>query len=100
MYRPEARSGRGAPETRTPTRFGLSVREADGDWLDAREEQDGAPPPLRTSVTVEQPKSIITYNKSLDIGFDRSINAYRGCEHGCIYCFPPPSHALPAPSLG
>jgi len=92
--RPDARPGRGAPENRTPDRFNLPLREADGDWLDGREEVDGAPPPLRTSVTVEHPKTIITRNKSPDIGFDRSINAYRGCEHGCIYCFARPTHAF------
>jgi DNA repair photolyase len=91
--RPDVRSGRGAPENRTPTRFNLPVREADGDWLDAREEADGAPPPLRTTVTVETPRTIITRNASPDIGFDRSINPYRGCEHGCIYCFARPTHA-------
>jgi DNA repair photolyase len=91
--RPDARPGRGAPENRTPTRFNLAAREADGDWLDAREELDGAPP-LRTTVTVEKPKTIITRNKSPDIGFDRSINPYRGCEHGCIYCFARPTHAF------
>ena len=94
MSRPDARSGRGAPENWTPTRFNLPTREADGDWLDEREAQDGPPPPLRTSVTVEHPKSIVTYNRSPDIGFDRSINAYRGCEHGCIYCFARPTHAF------
>jgi DNA repair photolyase len=94
MSRPDAVAGRGAPENRTPTRFGLAVREADGDWLDAREELDEAPPPLRTTVTVEKPKTIITRNISPDVGFDRSINAYRGCEHGCIYCFARPSHAF------
>ena len=57
-------------------------------------EVDGAPPPLRTTVTVEHPKTIITRNQSPDIGFDRSINAYRGCEHGCIYCFARPTHAF------
>ncbi|MEA2998182.1 MAG: hypothetical protein QOK17_15 [Sphingomonadales bacterium] len=93
MPRPDARHGRGAPENRTPTRFNLPVREADGDWLDAREEVDGEAPPLRTTVTVEHPKTIITRNASPDIGFDRSINAYRGCEHGCIYCFARPTHA-------
>src|SRR5688572_19196694 len=94
MPRPDVRTGRGAPENRTPTRFNLPVREADGDWLDAREEQDGEPPPLRTTVTIEHPKTIIAYNRSPDIGFDRSINAYRGCEHGCIYCFARPTHAF------
>jgi DNA repair photolyase len=94
MNRPEARHGRGAPENRTPTRFNLKEREADGDWLDEREEHDGALPPLRTTVTIEKPKTIVTRNLSPDIGFDRSINAYRGCEHGCIYCFARPTHAF------
>jgi DNA repair photolyase len=94
MPRPDVRPGRGAPENRTPTRFNLPVREADGDWLDAREEQDGELPPLRTTVTVEHPRTIIAYNRSPDIGFDRSINSYRGCEHGCIYCFARPTHAF------
>jgi DNA repair photolyase len=93
MPRPDARHGRGAPENRTPTRFNLPVREADGDWLDMREAVDDELPPLRTTVTVEQPRTIITRNASPDIGFDRSINAYRGCEHGCIYCFARPTHA-------
>jgi DNA repair photolyase len=94
MPRPEVRHGRGAPENRTPTRFNLPVREVDADWLDVREEVDDGPPPLRTTVTVEKPRSIITWNRSPDIGFDRSINSYRGCEHGCIYCFARPTHAF------
>src|SRR5688500_5986357 len=100
MTRPDVHPGRGAPENRTPTRFNLPVREADGDWLDAREEQDGEAPPLRTTVTVEKPKTIIARNTSPDIGFDRSINPYRGCEHGCIYCFARPTHAFHDLSLG
>jgi DNA repair photolyase len=94
MSRPDLQSGRGAPENRTPTRFGLAVREADGDWLDERETQDGEPPPLRTTVTVEKPKTILAKNNSPDVSFDRSINPYRGCEHGCIYCFARPTHAF------
>ncbi len=75
-------------------RFDDRARAADGDWLDDQDSIDGAPPPLRTTVTVERPKTIITRNGSPDIPFDRSINAYRGCEHGCIYCFARPTHAF------
>jgi len=87
------RPGRGATVNATPQRFNLNAREADGDWLDAQKDIDGELPPLRTTVTVEHPKTIITRNQSPDIGFDRSINGYRGCEHGCVYCFARPTHA-------
>lgn len=50
-------------------------------------------PPLRTEVSEEVPRRVITRNTSPDISFDRSINPYRGCEHGCIYCFARPTHA-------
>lgn len=86
--------GRGAPSNRTPTRFNLREREADGQWLDERGEIDGAEPPRRTHVTVEKPRSIISTNTSPDIPFDHSINPYRGCEHGCIYCYARPTHAF------
>jgi DNA repair photolyase len=60
--------------------------------------EDGWEPPedrvLRTETRVEAPRSAISYNKSPDLPFDRSINPYRGCEHGCIYCFARPSHAF------
>lgn len=91
---PDLRSGRGAPLNCTPTRLGLAERVSDGDWLDAREEVDNGPAPLRTTVTAEKPKTIITRNSSPDVSFDRSINPYRGCEHGCIYCFARPTHAF------
>ncbi|MEW4466727.1 PA0069 family radical SAM protein [Parasphingorhabdus sp. JC815] len=87
------RKGRGAVTNNESSRFNLSSHEADGDWLDVRESLDDAPPKLRTQVTVEAAKSILNFNKSPDIPFDRSINAYRGCEHGCVYCFARPSHA-------
>ncbi len=50
-------------------------------------------PPFKTSVQVDATRKIITRNDSPDIGFDRSINPYRGCEHGCVYCFARPTHA-------
>ncbi|HUD89675.1 MAG TPA: radical SAM protein, partial [Xanthobacteraceae bacterium] len=50
-------------------------------------------PPFKTSVTVDSTRKIITRNDSPDISFDRSINPYRGCEHGCVYCFARPTHA-------
>ncbi|UUX99651.1 PA0069 family radical SAM protein [Sphingomonas sp. J315] len=84
---------RGATHNRESTRFALPTREADGDWLDAREDIDGEAPPLRTTVTVEHPRTILSRNQSPDIPFDRSVNPYRGCEHGCIYCFARPTHA-------
>ncbi|WP_447725069.1 PA0069 family radical SAM protein [Sphingomonas koreensis] len=89
----KTRPVRGATHNRESARFNLPAREADGDWLDAREEIDGELPPLRTTVTVERPKTILTRNQSPDIAFDRSVNPYRGCEHGCIYCFARPTHA-------
>lgn len=86
--------GRGAQSGNVPDRFGLAGREADGDWRDYMEILDGPPVKLRTTVTEERPKTILTFNQSPDIGFDRSVNAYRGCEHGCIYCFARPTHAF------
>ena len=86
--------GRGAQSDAVPRRFGLAEREADGDWRDYVETLDGPPVKLRTTVTEEHPRTILTFNQSPDIGFDRSINAYRGCEHGCIYCFARPTHAF------
>ena len=82
------RRGRGA-RSNAPSRFDAHGREAvDDGWV-----RDDDLPPFRTEVSVERPRSVITRNASPDISFDRSINPYRGCEHGCIYCFARPSHA-------
>jgi DNA repair photolyase len=85
--------GRGAQSDKVPTRFGLATREADGDWLDKRGEIDGAPAKVRTTVIDLHPKTILSFNTSPDIPFDRSVNAYQGCEHGCVYCYARPTHA-------
>jgi DNA repair photolyase len=57
-------------------------------------------PPFKTEVQVERPRTIITRNSSPDISFDRSVNPYRGCEHGCVYCFARPTHAYMGLSPG
>ena len=89
---PPAR-GRGAQSSTPSSRFNLPGREVDRDWLDDRARVDGPVEKLRTSVTEEHPKAILNFNRSPDVPFDRSINAYRGCEHGCIYCYARPTHA-------
>jgi DNA repair photolyase len=81
--------GRGAKSNATG-RYESQVREAfDDGWT----ELDEAPKKLRTVLHVEKARKIITTNDSPDIGFDQSINPYRGCEHGCIYCYARPAHA-------
>ncbi len=57
-------------------------------------------PPFKTEVQIEKPRTIITRNESPDISFDRSINPYRGCEHGCVYCFARPTHSYMGMSPG
>jgi DNA repair photolyase len=88
-----ALKGRGAA-TRLAHRFELDTRSAfdDGwDTLDERAAGEREPPP--TEVIWETAKSAITRNDSPDVGFDRSLNPYRGCEHGCIYCYARPTHS-------
>ena len=85
----QARKGRGAASNRTG-RFEPEERVAvDDGWAGDGE----APPPLRTTVGIDSARKAIAYNESPDVPFDRSINPYRGCEHGCIYCFARPTHA-------
>ena len=82
--------GRGAA-TRLAHRFARDAREAFDDGWEVVEEEGASPP--RTEVTWETARSIIASNDSPDIHFDRSINPYRGCEHGCIYCYARPTHS-------
>lgn len=85
----ERRRGRGALSNMSG-RFEKQAREADSDGWAVPEEL----PPFRTEVGIDAAKSIITRNQSPDVAFDRSINPYRGCEHGCVYCFARPTHAF------
>ena len=80
--------GRGAL-TNADGRFESCTHEYTDDGWDSLDEL----PPVATTVTVDTSKSALNYNDSPDVGFDRSINAYRGCEHGCIYCFARPTHS-------
>jgi DNA repair photolyase len=97
LLRQSVRKGRGAVSN-IAHRFESAAREVDGDALDAAlraaaADGDDALPPLATEVTHEQARSLLAYNDSPDIPFDRSINPYRGCEHGCVYCYARPTHS-------
>ena len=86
---PRRVGGRGA-RSNTSSRYDrLAYVGLDDGWT----REDEAPPPLRTEILTDATRTIITRNTSPDISFDRSINPYRGCEHGCIYCFARPTHA-------
>lgn len=88
---PAPRKGRGAV-TNLQGRYEVDRREAvDDGWIAPSEEESGRPA-LRTEVFEERAKSILTHNQSPDIPFSVSLNPYRGCEHGCIYCFARPTH--------
>ena len=89
---PAPRKGRGAV-TNLQGRYELDQREAVDDGWAPHEEEDGAPPALRTQVFEERAKTILNRNASPDIPFNVSLNPYRGCEHGCIYCFARPTHS-------
>ena len=79
---------RGAASNRAG-RYEGATREAVDDGWDIAEDDRL----VRTEVRIERPRSALSYNRSPDLPFDRSINPYRGCEHGCIYCFARPTHA-------
>ncbi len=91
----ERRRGRGAA-LNTAGRFETVSRTIEDDGWHSLEDL----PPFKTEVQIEKPRSVITRNDSPDLNLDRSVNPYRGCEHGCIYCFARPSHAYVGLSAG
>lgn len=93
--RVDLRRGRGAL-TNPPARFEVEQRVEFDDGWDGGADGEALP----TEVQVERPRRIITRNDSPDISFDRSVNPYRGCEHGCVYCFARPTHAYMGLSPG
>lgn len=93
--REDRRRGRGSALNRSG-RYEPISRESFDDGWDSLEDL----PPLKTQVQEERARTIITRNESPDLSFDRSINPYRGCEHGCVYCFARPSHAYMGLSPG
>jgi DNA repair photolyase len=91
MSRPGNKPVKGRGAIHNPAnRYESTRSEAEDDGWGILDEE---PAPLVTTLTVDTSKSVIAYNQSPDIPFDRSINPYRGCEHGCIYCYARPSHA-------
>lgn len=92
---PQQRRGRGAGLNMAGRFETLSKVNFDDGW-----DLDDEVIPFKTEVQEERARSIITRNSSPDLSFDRSINPYRGCEHGCIYCFARPSHAFMGLSPG
>jgi DNA repair photolyase len=86
-----ARRGRGAVSNPAPRFDGREAEPFDDGWRTLDSFADL--PPLPTTLTRDSSKSVISWNTSPDLGFDRAVNPYRGCEHGCIYCYARPSHA-------
>ncbi len=86
------RKGRGAA-VNPPNRFEATATAPFDDGWSTLEAELADLPPLPTTLTRDASRSVISYNQSPDIGFDRAVNPYRGCEHGCVYCYARPSHA-------
>ncbi len=85
-----ATKGRGTGNNRSGRFEPLGRESIDDGWGSLEREEN----PIKTTLSVDRSRTVISFNKSPDLPFDRSINPYRGCEHGCIYCYARPSHAF------
>ena len=91
-WRSRSSASGGAAAARNPTTAAASRPEARVAFDDGWQSLEDLPP-FKTTVALDTSRKVIARNDSPDIGFDRSINPYRGCEHGCVYCFARPTHA-------
>ena len=89
-YQSSAKKGRGSGSNQQSRYVAMRSEQVDDGWSTDREE----PAKVATRLFADRTRRIITKNQSPDIGFDHSINPYKGCEHGCIYCFARPTHAF------
>ncbi len=95
MTSPDHSKGRGALSNRSSRFESVTTEKFDDGWSSSE-----TPPKALTQLFVDTAKAVVSYNRSPDVPFDRSINPYRGCEHGCVYCFARPSHAYLGLSSG
>ncbi len=96
MRPPVSQKGRASVSNRTGRFESFKHEDFDDGWgtLDAPQEK------IQTTLTIDNAKTVISYNQSPDLRFDRSINPYRGCEHGCVYCYARPAHTWLGLSAG
>ncbi len=92
--------GRGAVSNATGRFERFQTAEFDDGWAAPDDEESGGEPRIPTTVLIDATKSVLVRNESPDVPFELSINPYRGCEHGCVYCFARPSHAYLGMSPG
>lgn len=92
---PQTKRGRAAVSNRSSRFLKAAVEAIDDGWSGAEGEapDQDSPPKIKTALAVDSSRGVLSFNQSPDVPFDRSVNPFKGCEHGCIYCFARPGHA-------